>query len=139
MLSAAVLCLALNIYHEARDQPLAGRLAVAYVTVNRARQRGMSICATVKEPHQFSWVKQRPAQPHGYHWRMSIKLARKVLKMKSIPPMHFFHHVRVHPPWRRSKIYVATIGAHVFYAEPVAPLKPFAIAALTTGGNRGTN
>ena len=32
----ALLCLALNIYHEARGEPLKGQIAVASVTMNRA-------------------------------------------------------------------------------------------------------
>ena len=32
-------CLALNIYHESRNQPLAGQMAVALVTLNRVRDK----------------------------------------------------------------------------------------------------
>src|SRR5574341_488621 len=50
-----VICLAMNIYYEARSDPVEGRLAVAWVTVNRARVARTSICYEVFKPWQFSW------------------------------------------------------------------------------------
>ena len=43
-------CLAENIYHEARGEPLAGQYAVAEVTMNRVRSREFpnSVCAVVR-------------------------------------------------------------------------------------------
>ena len=35
MISVAVICLALNIYHEARNQPVTGQIAVSEVVLNR--------------------------------------------------------------------------------------------------------
>lgn len=37
MIETAVLCLALNVFHEARGEPETGQWAVAQVTINRAR------------------------------------------------------------------------------------------------------
>ena len=61
-------CLALNIYHEARNQPTAGKLAVAQVTLNRVKHDRFpnTICGVVyqgyylnnnpiKHKCQFSW------------------------------------------------------------------------------------
>src|SRR5688500_17063686 len=49
-------CLSLNVYPEARGEPDTGQLAVAYVTLNRARLKQMKVCDVVVEPHQFSWT-----------------------------------------------------------------------------------
>ena len=35
MFAEALVCLALNVYHEARDQPFIGQVAVAQVVMNR--------------------------------------------------------------------------------------------------------
>ncbi len=37
MFAEALVCLALNTYHEARDQPFIGQVAVAQVVMNRVR------------------------------------------------------------------------------------------------------
>ena len=44
-------CLAMNVYHEARNQPLAGQMAVISVTVNRVNDKRFpnSICGVVYE------------------------------------------------------------------------------------------
>ena len=81
------MCLALNIYHEARDQSTAGQLAVAQVTVNRVEskhypntvcdvvyQKGKSICA-------FSWTCDGASDtPHEQEaWEKSQYLASMML------------------------------------------------------------
>ena len=58
MLSTALTCLALNVYHEARNQPLAGQLAVIAVTMNRVvdSRYPNTVCGVVKQgPSRPSW------------------------------------------------------------------------------------
>lgn len=45
-------CLATMIYGEARGEPLAGQIAVAYTAVNRAKKK--SVCQIVLAPKQYS-------------------------------------------------------------------------------------
>ena len=54
-----ILCLALAIYHEARGESEAERLAVAQVIYNRAVHTDSTVCATVWADNgsQFQWVK----------------------------------------------------------------------------------
>jgi N-acetylmuramoyl-L-alanine amidase len=54
-----ILCLALAMYHEARGETEAERLAVAQVVYNRALHTDTTICATVWADNgsQFQWVK----------------------------------------------------------------------------------
>lgn len=71
LLTSAAVCLAANIYFEARNQPVEGQFAVAYVTINRAKANNTSICSEVLKPAQFSWT---------------AKLTQKVAKSKySVP------------------------------------------------------
>lgn len=58
-----VRCLAENIYHEARGQSIAGRLAVAHVTINRVISKRFpdSVCAVVRQGKtKLSWKTGRP-------------------------------------------------------------------------------
>jgi spore germination cell wall hydrolase CwlJ-like protein len=54
-------CLALNIYHEARSESLAGQYAVADVTLNRVKDRRYpsSICGVVKQAVLSQWGVER--------------------------------------------------------------------------------
>ena len=59
-------CLALNIYHEARDESHDGQVAVAAVTLNRMQSASYpdTICGVVWQPHQFSWTRQQVRHKH---------------------------------------------------------------------------
>lgn len=59
MLTAAMLCMALNVYHEARSEPLAGQAAIALVTMNRVAHSGLDVCQVVYQRKQFSWTNDR--------------------------------------------------------------------------------
>ncbi|WP_419584734.1 cell wall hydrolase, partial [Thiolapillus sp.] len=74
-------CLAQNIYHEARGEPVAGQVAVAYVVLNRvARQiRGTDVCEVVWAPHQFSWTRHPTPIRDGQAWRQAWQIATLVL------------------------------------------------------------
>jgi hypothetical protein len=54
-----ILCLALAMYHEARGETEAERVAVAQVIYNRALHTDSTVCATVwaENGSQFQWVK----------------------------------------------------------------------------------
>lgn len=62
MIYAAVLCLAINIYHEARGEPVIDQIAVAAITMNRVKDRDYpdSVCEVVNQPYQFSWTLSKP-------------------------------------------------------------------------------
>lgn len=46
-LSEALLCLALNVYFEARGEPIIGQYAVAHVTLNRVKENNSTVCKEV--------------------------------------------------------------------------------------------
>jgi len=78
-MTAALLCLSMAIYHEARGEPLAGQVAVAMVIMNRVRsdQFPDDVCSVVTQPDQFSfiWVPPRDARA----WDQAIMIADRVL------------------------------------------------------------
>ena len=57
MIDLAIMCLAMNVYWEARNQSIAGQVAVAQVTMNRVASPDYpnDVCGVVHQHKQFSW------------------------------------------------------------------------------------
>ena len=64
MFEAALVCLALNIYHEARDQPFIGQVAVAQVVMNRVDDPRYpdTVCEVVEQGPTYSWTDDFPVR-----------------------------------------------------------------------------
>lgn len=123
-------CLALNIYFEARSEPIAGKVAVGHVVMNRvaAERYPDKVCEVVKQggekPRhkcQFSWYcdgrSDRPANRKA--WKESMVLARVIYWGYSDDPTNgalWYHADYVRPVWRRALERGPKIGRHVFYA-----------------------
>lgn len=115
-------CLAQNIYHEARSEPLGGQIAVAQVTVNRVKASNFtkSVCRVVFEPHQFSWTANRHLRvKDSKAWKASLVIAKAVLtnsiRLPNFTATHY-HTKSVNPRWNRNMQVLAIIGHHIFYA-----------------------
>ena len=86
-------CLAENIYFESAMEPKEGKLAVAFVTMNRLKSGKFadSICGVVKQKvgntYQFSWVGEKfKSVTNKYQWDESVFVARKALTEPSLTP-----------------------------------------------------
>lgn len=101
-----------NIYHEARGEPLHGQVAVAKVTLNRAKNS--SICAAVYAPYQFSWTLNPPKDPRKYSY--DIYVAAHLAQFTNFPATHY-HATYVSPQWAKHLTKINTIGNHIFYAR----------------------
>ncbi|WP_462321016.1 cell wall hydrolase [Halochromatium sp.] len=127
-------CLALNIYHEARSEPLTGQIAVAQVTLNRVASEAFpeSVCDVVKQGGQkrnrcqFSWwcdgKSDHPTEEKA--WRKSLDLGRQILAEQSPDPTNgalYYHATYVSPKWSRSFQRTAQIGRHLFYRPASRP------------------
>lgn len=125
-------CLAQNIYWEARGEPLAGKIAVAQVTLNRAVDERFedSVCGVVfertktriKEICQFSWVcsiKNAAAKIDPELYETHKEIARLVLfenvRITHLSDALYFHSDSVRPGWNKNRI--MKIGKHIFYRE----------------------
>ena len=122
MIQNALMCLALNIYHEGRGEPLEGQIAIAMVTMNRASWDTDNVCDVVYERKQFSWTHRlddlTPQEPAA--WAMARSVARGVIEGHHddiTGGATHFHARAVRPDWRHSLKKVKTIGAHVFYVQ----------------------
>ena len=63
-IAAGFLCLAMNVYHEAKNQPFEGQVAVAQVVINRVRDERFpnTICEVVEQgPTYESWKTRNDA------------------------------------------------------------------------------
>ena len=120
--NSELLCLAKNIYYEARGEPMHGKIAVAQVTLNRVTHRTefqSSICGVVYAKHQFSWTMESHREPRGEAWREAQAIAKAVIVGTAHLPDFkalYFHNLTVKPRWNQTKELVARIGNHIFYA-----------------------
>jgi len=128
---ADLMCLARNVYHEARGEPTAGQHAVAEVTLNRvaSRQFPGTVCDVVYEKRfdskrnrlvgAFSWTElDSISKPTGLAWRRAVKAAEAIYDKQQEPTVKgalFYHSDSIEPSWAREKKQVATIGSHMFY------------------------
>ncbi len=124
-------CLALNIYFEARGEPVAGQYAVAEVTMNRVASPRYpdTVCEVVYQKNfdplrgrqvgAFSWTEldERP-EPQGEQWRLAKMIAEEVYSGRHrpvLPGALHYHATYVRPSWSHEMKYVARIGRHIFY------------------------
>jgi spore germination cell wall hydrolase CwlJ-like protein len=126
-----LLCLARNVYFEARGEPKAGQLAVAEVTMNRlaSGRYSSTLCGVVYQKSwdplrkryvgAFSWTElDEIPQPRGEEWLSAWKTAEDVYYRREAPVTEgalFYHATYIKPDWAREKRQVAKIGGHVFY------------------------
>jgi hypothetical protein len=124
-------CLALNVYFEARGEPLAGQYAVAEVTMNRMASPYYpdTVCAVVYQKSwdsirrrfvgAFSWTElSAHPLPQGEEWRLAQTVAEEVYFGKRPPSVNgalFYHSIYIKPSWSVDKKPVARIGEHIFY------------------------
>ena len=128
-LSQSLDCLALNIYHEARGEPLDGRVAVAQVVMNRVGDPDFpgQVCEVVRQGGerfrdrcQFSWwCDGRGDRPDDLAaWTGSKDLARRILAGSVDDPTGgalWYHADHVSPNWDMDIVRQAKIGRQVFY------------------------
>ena len=117
MLEAAILCLALNLYHEGdKSEPLIGLFAIAQVTLNRAKRDPEKICAVVAAPRQFSWTTKPPRVEDSPAWRTAQEVAKLSLYMADFTGgATHYHALYVSPYWRSDMTVLGKWGNHIFY------------------------
>lgn len=120
----AVMCLALNIYFEARDQSVDGQLMVAEVTLNRVKDPAFpdTICDVVWEPAAFSWTNDgKSDKPKDLEaFARAVLLANDAINNPSIllgTDATYYHEKSIHPYWADSMVQVGRIEDHIFYQK----------------------
>jgi spore germination cell wall hydrolase CwlJ-like protein len=126
-------CLAVALFHEARNQPDDGLVAVANVIMNRVKvgQHPSTICEVIYRGCHFSFVcdKTKQYDPAGAKHSLDrsswIKIyARSKELIISYNGVGFvditkgatyYHSTKVKPKWRKYREKTVTIGDHIFY------------------------
>jgi len=130
MIMTAVTCLALNMFFEARNEPLSGQQMVAEVTLNRVASPDYpnTVCEVVWQNKQFSWThdgKHDDPTRMGYiereAWRMSLMAAEIILSdpetyLPNTGATHY-HADYVNPKWASELKYLGKVGTHKFYKK----------------------
>ena len=135
-------CLAMNMYHEARDQGTAGRLAVSAVVLNRvnddrfpnsvcevvfqgptrASWKNPSISYPIKNKCQFSWYcdgKSDEIKDEKTYQKIldfaSLILHNNIRFVDITDGATHYHADYVKPDWAKTKTRTTEIGDHIFY------------------------
>jgi N-acetylmuramoyl-L-alanine amidase len=136
MIVEALMCLALNVYHESRSQSLIGQISVAQVTMNRVRDERYpdNVCDVVyqgehykwnpsvpiKNRCQFSWYcdgKSDEPKDKGA-WEHAMLVAHGVYYGNLddfVEGATHYHAYYVLPDWASSKTFITRIDDHIFY------------------------
>ena len=141
LLETAFICLALNTYHEAKNQSLVGQIATAQVVMNRVEDDRFpnTICEVVKQgptrpswedpekeypiKHrcQFSWYCDgKPDIPKNEKaWRKAQDVAFLVyynkIQLDVTEGATHYHATYVRPAWAKTKKRTTRIEKHIFY------------------------
>jgi spore germination cell wall hydrolase CwlJ-like protein len=128
ILTAAAMCLATNIFFEARGEDLMGKLAIAEVTMNRVESNKYpdTVCEVVWQRKQFSWTHDgKHDDPSRYKskidkaaWRDSQVMAYMVMSGElplASTGVTMYHAEYVKPYWSAHYEYSGQIGKHMFY------------------------
>ena len=137
LLETAFICLALNTYHEAKNQSMIGQVATAQVVMNRVADSRYpnTVCEVVKQGPkykgsdvpvrhkcQFSWFcdgKSDEPRKDSKEWRMAQEYARIVLSGRIVLDVTegatHYHATYVKPSWAKTKTRTTRIESHIFY------------------------
>ena len=129
IMTAAITCLALNVYHEARNENMNGMYAVASVVINRVQDDRWpnNVCAVIKDGYrkdshkcQFSWYcdgkSDVPYEDRA--WALAVLVADDVLKGTVDDVSHgatHYHANYVTPIWAKKLTRTVSYGSHIFY------------------------
>ena len=137
MLTASLICLALNVYHEAKNQSFLGQVAVAQVVMNRVKDKRYpnTVCEVVKQGQTYKWKPSFPIKnrcqfswycdgksdvpKNEKAWKKAQDVAFLVLydkiKLDVTEGATHYHATYVKPSWAKTKTRTTRIEKHIFY------------------------
>ena len=137
LIETALMCLALNTYHEAKNQSMIGQVATAQVVMNRVADSRYpnTVCEVVKQGPkykgsdvpvrhkcQFSWFcdgKSDEPKKDSKEWFKAQDYARIVLSgriaLDVTEGATHYHATYVRPAWAKTKTRTTRIERHIFY------------------------
>lgn len=121
-------CMTQVIYHEARGEPLAGKIGVGSVVLNRVADGrfGEGVCGVVWQPKQFSNIEKRAFDKSSADWAESKRVAQCLMtggawcKDNTGGALYFLNKYDVggvKPKWMRGLRFNVRLGNHWFYSH----------------------
>ena len=130
MIGEALMCMAMNIYHEARNESTVGQLAVGQVVMNRVEDSRFpnDVCSVIKQGGtklhrcQFSWYCDgEPDKPLNKRaFQESQENAMIIMNNwfgTFMDGATHYHADYVDPYWNQSMVRLTKIGRHIFYTD----------------------
>jgi|TARA_X000001388_G_scaffold19898_1_gene13163 spore germination cell wall hydrolase CwlJ-like protein len=137
ILETALMCMAVNLYHEAGNQSMIGQMAVGQVVLNRVADDRFpnTVCEVVKQSVtyknsnkpvrwkcQFTWYcdgKKDEPNFESRTWRLaldhaSILITKRIVLDITEGATHY-HATYVRPAWAKTKTRTTRIDRHIFY------------------------
>ena len=137
ILETALMCMAVNIYHEAGNQSMIGQMAVGQVVLNRVADDRFpdTVCEVVKEAVtyknsnkpvrwkcQFTWFcdgKKDEPNFESKTWSAALEnasiLLTKTIVLDITEGATHYHATYVRPAWAKTKTKTTRIDRHIFY------------------------
>ena len=137
ILETALMCMAVNIYHEAGNQSMIGQMAVGQVVLNRVEDSRFpdTVCEVVKEAvtyknsnkpvrwkFQFTWFcdgKKDEPNFESKTWSAALEnasiLLTKTIVLDITEGATHYHATYVRPAWAKTKTKTTRIDRHIFY------------------------
>tara|TARA_R100001463_G_scaffold71351_1_gene125164 strand:+ start:608 stop:1033 length:426 start_codon:yes stop_codon:yes gene_type:complete len=136
ILETALMCMAANVYHEAKNQSMLGQFAVAQVVMNRVEDHRYpnTICEVVKQgltykngkvvlgKCQFSWYcdgksdePNRDSKAWGKAIRHASIIMGETINLDVTDGATHYHASYVRPAWAKTKKRTTRIDKHIFY------------------------
>ena len=116
--------LALNNYHEARGESIAGQIAIGHVVINRCQKHGVTVKEVILKPWQFSWHNRDsyPAITDMVSLEKSLEIPDMIINERLSGKDlwradHYFNPKIVLPSWAAKMTFIKRIGNHDFYRE----------------------
>jgi len=137
ILETALMCMAVNLYHEAGNQSMVGQMAVGQVVLNRVADKRFpnTVCEVVKQAVtykksdkpirwkcQFTWYcdgKKDEPDFDSRTWRLALDhasiLINKTILLDITEGATHYHATYVRPAWAKTKTRTTRIDRHIFY------------------------
>ena len=137
ILETALMCMAVNLYHEAGNQSMIGQIAVGQVVLNRVADKRFpnTVCEVVKQAVtykksdkpirwkcQFTWYcdgKKDEPDFDSRTWRLALDhasiLINKTILLDVTEGATHYHATYVRPAWAKTKTRTTRIDRHIFY------------------------
>jgi len=123
-----IICMAQNLYHEARGEGIRGQEMVALVTLNRVKSRRWpnTVCGVVYQDSQFSWTLERPymnlrGKKERHSFMVALDIARRAISGEipdnSMGADHYYNPNKVNPYWSDTMRQTVVIGGHRFMKD----------------------